>query len=134
MILTVSKNAAAVINRTPVNNLFPDMQPCGEVSFDNGERLQPIFHGMKIIITQNRDHIVNGQQATIVRMQNKTVFLKLPSEAIVAVYPVTNTVNITTCHKTTYQPFLPAYPSVICKVQGQNLGKIMLWLDRSIVS
>lgn len=89
------------------------MQPCGEVSFDNGERLQPIFHGMKIIITQNRDHVVNGQQATIVRMQNKTVFLKLPSKAIVAVYPVTTTVNIT---KTTCHPFLPAYPSAICKI------------------
>ena len=107
------------------------MQPCGEVSFDNGERLQPIFHGMKIIITQNRDHVVNGQQATIVRMQNKTVFLKLPSKAIVAVYPVTTTVNIT---KTTCHPSLPAYPSAICKVQGQNLSKIVLWLDCSIAS
>ena len=43
-------------------------------------------------------------------------------------------VNITTCHKTTYHPFLPAYPSAICKVQGQNLGKILLWLDCSIAS
>ncbi|KAK2565005.1 hypothetical protein P5673_011719 [Acropora cervicornis] len=57
---------------------------------------------------------------------NQTVFLILPSENIVALYPVTKTVdnNKTTCH-----PFVPAYASTICKVQGQNLGKIILWLD-----
>lgn len=52
MILTISKNAAAVINRIAVNNFFSDMQPCGEVSFDNGESLQPIYHGMKVIKTE----------------------------------------------------------------------------------
>ena len=129
MILTVSKAAAATINRIAVNNLFPDMHPCGEVYFDNGDSLQPIYRDMKVIITQNRDkefHVVNGQAATVVTMQNQTVFLKLPSENIVAVYPVTSTVdgNRTTCH-----PFVPAYASTICKVQGQNLGKIILWLD-----
>ena len=86
-----------------------------------------------MIITQNRDkefHVVNGQPATVVTMQNQTVFLKLPSKNIVAVYPVTNTVdrNRTICH-----PFVPAYASTICKVQGQNLGKIILWLDSPLV-
>ena len=81
---------------------------------------------MRVIITQNRDkefHVLNGQAATVVTMQNKTVFLKLPSGSIVAVYPVTSTVDgkRKTCH-----PFVPAYASTICKVQGQNLGKIIL--------
>ena len=59
-------------------------------------------------------------------MQNKTFFLKLPSENIVAIYLVTNTAdgNRTTCH-----PFVPAYASTICKVRGQNLGKVILCLD-----
>lgn len=51
---------------------------------------------MKVIITQNRDkelHIVNGQTATVHTMQNATVFLKLPNDHIVAVYPVTATVE-----------------------------------------
>ena len=129
MILTVSKTAAATINRIAINNLFLDMHPCGEVQFDNGDGLQPIYRDMKVIITQNRDkefHVVNDQTATVVTMQNKTVFLKLPSEVTVAVYPVTRTVdgNRRTCH-----PFVRAYASTICKVQGQNLGKIILWLD-----
>ena len=132
-ILTVSKAGAAKINRTAVNNLFPDMHPCGEIRFDNSDTLQPIYQDMKVIITQNRDkdlHVVNGQPATVVKMQNQTVFLRLPSENIVAVSLVTNTVdsNRTTCH-----PFVPAYASTICKVQGQNLGKIILWLDCPLV-
>lgn len=36
--------------------------------------------------------------------------------------------NRTTCH-----PSVPAYASTICKVQGQNLGKIILWLDSQLV-
>ena len=133
MILTVSKTATATVNRIAVNNLFLDMHPCGEVHFDNEDSLQPIYRDMKVMITQNRDkefHVVNGQAATVVTMQNKTVFLKLPSKDIVAVYPVTRTVdgNRTTCH-----PFIPAYASTICKVQGQNLGKIILWFDCPLV-
>ena len=53
MILTASKAAAATINRIAVNNLFPDMYPCGEVCFENAETLQPIYPGTRVIITQN---------------------------------------------------------------------------------
>ena len=128
MILTVSKTATATANRIAVNNLFVDMHPCGEIQFDNEHSLQPIHRDMKVMITQNRDkefHVVNGQAATVVTMQNKTVFLKLPGENIVAVYPVTRTVDGNT---TTSYAFVPAYASTICKIQGQNLGKIILWL------
>lgn len=133
MILTVSKAATATINRIAVQNLFLDTDPCGQVVFDNDDGLQPLYKGMKVIITQNRDkqlHIVNGQSATVITMQNQTVFLKLPTENVIALYPVTSTTdNIrTTCH-----PFVPAYASTICKVQGQNLGKIILWLDSPCV-
>ena len=63
-------------------------------------------------------------------MQNATVFLKLPNEQIVAVYPVTNTLE---GKKQTSHPFAPAYASTICKVQGQNLHKVILWLDTALV-
>ena len=129
-ILTVS---TAAINRIAVQNLFPDTDPCGQVVFDNDDGLQPLYKGMKVIITQNRDkqlHIVNDQSATVITMQNQMVFLKLPTENVIALYPVTSTVdNI----RTTWHPFVPAYASTICKVQGQNLGKIILWLDSPCV-
>lgn len=53
MILIASKAAAATINRIAVNNLFPDMYPCGEVCFENAETLQPIYPGTRVIVTQN---------------------------------------------------------------------------------
>ena len=71
MILTVRKAGTATINRIAVNNLFPNMQPCREVRFDNADTLQPIYRGMRVIKTQNRDkgfHVVNGQPATVVTM------------------------------------------------------------------
>ena len=64
MILKVTRAAAATINRIAVNNLFPDVDPCGYVKYDGTDKFQPIYKGMKVIITQNRDkelHIVNGQ-------------------------------------------------------------------------
>ena len=51
------------------------MQPCGDVCFDHADTLDPIYQGMRVILTQNRDkefHVVNGQPATVVTMQNHT--------------------------------------------------------------
>ena len=133
MILTVTRAAAATINRVAVNNLFPDLVPCGYVKYDGTNNVQPIYQGMKVIITQNRDkelHVVNGQTATVRTMQNATVFLTLPNDHIVAVYPVTTTLDGQ--NQTSYH-FVPAYASTICKVQGQNLGKVILWLDTQLL-
>ena len=133
MILTVTRAAAATINRVAVNNLFPDLVPCGYIKYDGTNNVQPIYQGMKVIITQNRDkelHVVNGQTATVRTMQNATVFLTLPNDHIVAVYPVTTTLDGQ--NQTSY-PFVPAYASTICKVQGQNLGKVILWLDTQLL-
>ena len=61
MILTVSKAATATINRIAVQNLFLDTDPCGQVVFDNDDGLQPLYKGLKVIITQNRNkqlHVV----------------------------------------------------------------------------
>ena len=92
MILTVTRAKATTINRIAVNNLFPDVDPCGYVKYDGTDKFQPIYKGMRVIVTQNRDkdlHIVNGQTATVHTMQNATLFLKLSNKHIVAVYPVT---------------------------------------------
>ena len=56
---------------------------------------------MRVVITQNRDKcngVVNGQLATVHTVHNNTVYLKLPNEKVVAIYPVTikspNTVTL----------------------------------------
>lgn len=42
MILKVTRAAAATINRIAVNNLFPDVDPCGHVKYDGTDKFQPI--------------------------------------------------------------------------------------------
>ena len=47
---------------------------------------------MCVIITQNRNKesvVVNGQRAVIDRIEKATVFLRLPNDKCVNVYPVT---------------------------------------------
>ena len=71
MILTVSKAATPTISKIGVNNLFCELDPCSQVSFDSKDGLQPVYRDMRVIITQNRDkqyHVVNDQQATVVTM------------------------------------------------------------------
>ena len=85
---------------------------------------------MKVIITQNRDKdlgVVNDRHATVITIQGASVFLKLSTAKVAAIYPVTTEIDNTTIVR---YPIVPAYASTICKIQGQNLKKIMLWLDR----
>ena len=55
---------------------------------------------------------------------NTTIFLKLPSDYVVAVYPVTQNDN-----KHTVFPFRPAYANTMCKAQCPTLQKAILWFD-----
>lgn len=46
---------------------------------------------MQVIVTQNRDKtngLVNGQKATVVNIQGRTIFLRLPNSMIVQTYTV----------------------------------------------
>ena len=77
MILTVSKAATNPINKIAVRDLFPETQWCSDVPFDNEDIMQPIYPGMRTIITQNVDkslHTVKEQHGTILTMENQSVF------------------------------------------------------------
>ena len=82
------------------------------------------------MITQNRDkkqNVVNGQMATVEMCHNTTVILKLPGNKLVATYLVT--CDSDNGQKTTY-PFRISYANTMCKAQGQNLPKAILWFDQ----
>ena len=59
-------------------------------------------------------------------MENATIVLKLRNGNIVGIHPVS---HITDDRRFVCFPIAPAYASTICKVQGQTLDKIVLWLD-----
>lgn len=114
-------------------NLLQDQEPQGTIAYDNDNGPKPVFVNTRVMITQNRDEeigIVNGRQAKVVAMHNTSVFLQLDNNRTVAIYPITDKVD--GISRTVY-PVVPAYASTICKLQGQTLGKMMLWLDCPVV-
>ena len=110
--------------------LFTNDQPFGYYNLDDNSEATPIFKGMKVMITQNRDkrnNVVNGQMAEVATCHGNTIFLKMPENKIALIHPVTsNTENgNVTCY-----PIRIAYAITMCKSQGQTLSKTILWFDR----
>jgi ATP-dependent exoDNAse (exonuclease V) alpha subunit len=128
-ILTFTKQAANRANEVIIDSIFAKENPLAFVQLDWNLPPINIYHGMRVVITQNRDKIagiVNGQMAYVHTVHNNSVYLKLPDDKVVAVYPVT----IKTDEKSqTLYPFCPAYATTICKAQGQTLDKIVVWFD-----
>ena len=129
-VLTVSRKAAMKVNRILIRNLFSQDTPLASVPCDDSEENIPIYRGMRVMITQNRDKrhgVINGQEGTIYLMEDKTIFIKLGNEGLAALY------LITYFHpergKTTCYPFIPSYALTMAKSQGQNLKKVLLWFD-----
>lgn len=129
-VVTVTRNATNRVNKVAIDLLFQDEIPLAVVQSNCEFPPVLIYKDMSVIITQNRDklnHVVNGQRATVHMVERRTVFLKLPSGNIVNVYIVTSTTeqgNLERCY-----PFVPGYAVTICKSQGQQLNKIILWMD-----
>ena len=92
---------------------------------------------MHVIVIQNRDKtngLVNGQKATVVNIQGRTIFLRLPNSMIVQTYTVSayKKDELHASHLHTY-PFVPPSALTICKVQGQTLKDTIVWLDSVFV-
>ena len=112
--------------------LFDTEAYFGDVSYDNDLPKAPLYRGLKVVITQNRDKengVVNGQPATVLYRESAcaSIFLLHPKGYICCVYPVT-VVEQNDNRRTVY-PFTPAYSSTITKIHGQNMKKIILWVD-----
>lgn len=130
--LTVSRRSANRINRVALERLFSD-PPLDIIQYDCDMPPMPVYRGMKVLVTQNRDKkngVVNGKRATVVYLQDATIFLRLPNGLIVQTYPVT--VYRGDQLWTSY-PFVPAYALTITKAQGQTLESAIVWLDSCIV-
>ena len=130
VVLTVSRAATHAVNRVVIDKLFRDQVRSPDIQYDNDLPPSALYKTMRVMITQNRDKkhgVINGQGAQVINFQNKTVFLRLPNQRAVAIHLVTEVSDDNV--KRTFYPIIPAYASTICKVQGQTLKKIMLWLD-----
>ena len=88
------------------------------------------FRDMRVVVTQNLDKrtgVVNGQLATIQNSHNNTLLLKFPNGKTTFTHPVT---TITEDERTRVHYALnPAYCMTICKTQGANIRKLLVWFD-----
>ena len=101
---------------------------------DNVESQMLLFKGMRVIITQNRDKkngVINGQNAEVVNYKLGTILLKLPNSNIVAIHTVTELREDGS--NGVFYPIVPAYATTICKIQGQTLRKVIIWLGSPYV-
>ena len=55
------------------------------------------------------------------------ILLKLPNSNIVAIHTVTELQEDGS--NRVFYPIVPAYATTICKIQGQTLRKVIIWLD-----
>ncbi len=129
VLLTFTKKASNRANNIIVRAIFTNNNPLLHAQLDCDLDPMPIYAGMRVVITQNRDKangVVNGQVALVDMVQNTSVFLKLTTGKIAPTYPVT--IKRDGRCKTVY-PFVPAYAMTMCKAQGQTLSKVVLWFD-----
>ena len=85
---------------------------------------------MRIVVTQNLDKhtgVVNGQLTNIVNNENNNLILQFPNGKTTFTYPVTTTSEdgLSRVH----YALNPAYSMTICKTQGVNIKKLIVWFD-----
>ena len=89
-----------------------------------------LFRDMHVVVTQNLDKrtgVVNGQLAIIQNSHNNTLLLKVPNGKTTFTNPVT-TITEDGCSRVHYA-LNPAYCMTICKTQGANIRKLLVWFD-----
>ena len=131
LVLTVSRNAAQKMNDIAVQTFFMGKTAFASVQMDNAEKQMFLFKGMRVIITQNRDKkngVINGQNAEVLNFEQGTIIIyKLPNSKVVAIDTVTELGEDGS--NRLFYPLVPAYATTICKIQGQTLRKVIIWLD-----
>jgi hypothetical protein len=134
-VITVSHKAANRINKVVLHSILDKSSFLGYVECDCALGKIPLYKGMRVIITQNRNKqlsVVNGRVAHVVQMEGNTVFLNLGNNNVVQVYPVSFPDENGSLK--TVLPFMPAYALTIPKAQGQTLNECIVWLDGVMVA
>ena len=109
---------------------FQEKTPQSTIPLENDVHDFLPFRDMCVVVTQNLDKstgVVNSQLATIQNSQNKTLLLKFPNGKTTFTYPVTTTTK--DGRSRVHYALNPAYCMTICKTQGANIKKLIVWFD-----
>ena len=128
--LTVSRAAANRVNNIVISRGFQNETPVSSIPLENDVHDFLPFRDMRVVVTQNLDKrtgVVNGQLATIQNSHNNTLLLKFPNGKTTFTHPIT---TITEDGRSRVHYALnPAYSMTICKTQGANIRKLLVWFD-----
>ena len=110
--------------------MFQEKTPVSSIPLKNDVQQFLPFQHMRVVVTQNLDKctgVINGQLANIVNNENNTLVLKFPNGKTTFTYPVTTTSEdgLSRVH----YAFNPAYSMTICKMQGANIKKLIVWFN-----
>ena len=91
-VLTVSRKAADRVNRVVLDHAFENAHPLTDVPLESELETMYPFKGLNVMITKNLDKatgVVNGQVATIIGNEGRTLLLQFPNKKKTFTYPVT---------------------------------------------
>ena len=128
--LTVSRAAANRVNNIVIRRGFENQTPVSTIPLENDAHEFLPFRDMRVVVTQDLDKrtsVVNGQLATILNSHNNTLLLKFPNGKTTFTHPIT-TISEDGRSRVHYA-LNPAYCMTICKTQGANIRKLLLWFD-----
>ena len=130
VILTVSRKAAARVNRVIVEKCFTNADPMSDVPLDNEEVTFYALTGLPVMVTRNLDKatgVVNGQMGTIYGSHGRTLLLELSNGRGTFTYPITEVDDDDNYH--TFYALVPSYCMTICKSEGATIEKLIVWMD-----
>ena len=128
--LTVSRAAANRVNNVFISRGFQNETPMSNIPLENDVHDFPPFRDMRVVVTQNLDKrtgVVNGQLPTVVNSHNNTLLLKYANGKTTFTHPVTTITD--DGRSRVHYALNPAYAMTICKTQGANIRKLLVWFD-----
>ena len=128
--LTISRAAANRVNSIVISRMFQEQTPVSKIPLENDVHDFLPFRDMRVAVTQNlnkRTGVVNGHLARIQNYQNNTLLLQFPNGKTTFTHPVTTTTE--DGRSRVHYALNPAYCMTICKTQGANIKKLIVWFD-----
>ena len=146
--ITITRRAAAILNKLALEVLFGDKAPLATLAADPESNLDnydahgsvmswlpeqlPIFVGARVVLTRNLDKkrdFVNGMAATVLGLKRQSVVVRTRTGQVLTVFPYTDEESSPEERAPASLPLRLGYATTLQKIQGATLEHATIWLD-----